>query len=65
MYMKRSEKLAKLLSGEIVKFTQHEVWNILSYLEEYGINMIKIQKTINGEFFCKVDDNTVKCFENR
>lgn len=53
-------KVKNLLKGEIVDFDVCEVISIIENLEFLDINTLCIQKSINGKYFCKVDDITVK-----
>lgn len=63
MYMKHSKLFHSLMMGNIVTFTQYELWSILTHQNELGINTIAIQKSNNGDFVCFVDNNTINRYK--
>lgn len=59
MYMKNNQEYIDMMEGHYGQFTQHELWQILLFQDELGINTIAIQKLAGGDFICKVDEKTV------
>ena len=60
----------QMMSGEIVDFTEHEVFDFLMHMDYFHINTLKIQSCfeksdgITKWFTCKVDKPTVKAYIN-
>lgn len=63
MYMKNSKTFQKMMNGKVVIFSQYELWSILSHQNELGINTLMVQKALNGDFYCCVDNNTIKAYK--
>ena len=59
MYMKHNEQFKFMMRGGLAQFTQYELWTILTYQDELGINTLMVQKDPYGQFLCKVDEVTV------
>lgn len=59
MYMKNNPKYIRMMMGDFGNFTQQELWQILLYQNELGINTLMIQQMIDGAFICRVDNLTV------
>ena len=51
-----------LMRGESIPFTQEELFEILKRQSELYINTLKIQKTIDGIYYCRVDELTTRAF---
>lgn len=66
MYMKHSKTFQAMMEGKVVVFSKYELWNILSYQNELGINTLMVQQSIDGDFYCCIDNISVKNYmENR
>lgn len=48
-----------MMMGDFGNFTQQELWQILLYQNELGINTLMIQQMADGAFICRVDIQTV------
>ena len=59
MYMKDNPKYIRMMMGDFGNFTQQELWQILLYQNELGINTLMIQQMTDGAFICRVDNLTV------
>lgn len=59
MYMKNNPKYVRMMMGDFGNFTQQELWQILLYQNELGINTLMIQQMADGAFICRVDIQTV------
>ena len=59
MYMKNNPKYIRMMMGDFGNFTQQELWQILLYQNELGINTLMIQQMTDGAFICRVDNLTV------
>ena len=57
--MKNNPKYIRMMMGDFGNFTQQELWQILLYQNELGINTLMIQQMIDGAFICRVDNLTV------
>lgn len=60
MYMARNKEFVNMMQGGFGRFTQYEVWLILSHQNELRINTLSIQKMNDGYFICCVDEFTTK-----
>lgn len=60
MHMQDNLEFIDMMYGGFGQFTQYELWSILLYQNELGINTLKIKKLSNGNFICIVDKNTSK-----
>lgn len=65
MYIKHNEQFKLMMRGGLGQFTQYEVWTILTYQDELGINTLMIQKDPYGQFLCKVDKPTVEAYKKK
>ena len=59
MLMKNNPKYIRMMMGDFGNFTQQELWQILLYQNELGINTLMIQQMADGAFICRVDNLTV------
>ena len=59
MYMKNNPKYIRMMMGDFGNFTQQELWQILLYQNELGINTLMIQQMADGAFICRVDNQSV------
>ena len=57
--MKNNPKYVRMMMGDFGNFTQQELWQILLYQNELGINTLMIQQMADGAFICRVDIQTV------
>ena len=57
--MKNNPKYIRMMMGDFGNFTQQELWQILLYQNELGINTLMIQQMTDGAFICRVDNLTV------
>lgn len=57
--MKNNPKYIRMMMGNFGNFTQQELWQILLYQNELGINTLMIQQMTDGAFICRVDNLTV------
>ena len=57
--MKDNPKYIRMMMGDFGNFTQQELWQILLYQNELGINTLMIQQMTDGAFICRVDNLTV------
>ena len=59
MHMENNKNFIRMMLGDFGIFTQYEVWFLLGHLHDLKINTLKIQKTVDDYFICRVDDLTV------
>ena len=57
--MKNNPKYIRMMMGDFGNFTQQELWQILLYQNELGINTLMIQQMADGAFICRVDNLAV------
>lgn len=65
MYMEQNKNFIEMMNGGFGEFTQHELWTILTNLNELNINTIKVQKTVEDKFICIVDRLTIERYSRR
>ena len=58
--MKNNPKYTRMMMGDFANFTQQELWQILLYQNELGINTLMIQQMDDGAFICRVDSLTIE-----
>lgn len=62
------KRYEQMMSGGIVDFTEHEVFDFLMHMDYFHINTLKIQSCLEKSdgitkwFTCKVDKPTVKAY---
>lgn len=59
MYMKNNEEFQKMMRGHFGKFTQYELWTIITNQNSLKINTLKIQQHSDSYYYCDVDKLTV------
>lgn len=62
MYMKNNPKFIEMMKGGYGRFSQYELWHIMSHLNEFHINTICTQQLVDGSFICAVDEPTVRYY---
>ena len=63
MHMKNNPKFIEMMEGGYGRFSQYELWCILSNLNELHINTIYTQQLVDGSFVCTVDEPTVRYYK--
>ena len=63
MYMKNNPKFVEMMRGGYGRFTLHEMWTIMTNLNELHINTIYTQQLVDGTFICTVDKPTVDYYK--
>lgn len=51
-----------MMEGGYGRFSQYELWHIMSNLNELHINTIYTQQLVDGSFVCTVDEPTVRVY---
>lgn len=59
MYMRNNPKFIEMMNGGYGRFSLHEMWAIMTNLNELHINTIYTQQLVDGTFICAVDRPTV------
>ena len=62
MIMKSDHRFREMMSGRCARFTQEEMWEIMTHLNELYINTIYVQQFVDGTFICAVDRPTVNYY---
>jgi hypothetical protein len=62
MIMKSDHRFREMMSGQCARFTQEEMWEIMTHLNELYINTIYVQQFVDGTFICAVDRSTVNYY---
>ena len=62
MITKSDRRFREMMSGRSAYFTQEEMWEIMTHLNELYINTIYVQQLIDGTFICAVDKPTVNYY---
>jgi hypothetical protein len=60
--MKSDHRFREMMSGQCAHFTQEEMWEIMTHLNELYINTIYAQQFVDGTFICAVDRPTVNYY---
>lgn len=63
MYMRNNPKFIEMMNGGYGRFSLHEMWAIMTNLNELHINTIYIQQLVDGTFICSVDRPTVDYYK--
>ena len=62
MHMKDNKNFIEMMEGGFGEFSPYEVWFILTNLNNLGINTLHTQQSIDGTFYCSVDEATVRAY---
>lgn len=54
-----------IMRGGLVRLDLNGLLFFVMRINELGINTLKIQQTQDGEYLCKVDENTARAFQDR
>ena len=61
--MNKDPRFVSMMNGGFARFTQEEMFEIISHLNEFYINTIHIQQFADGTFICIVDRHTVEYYK--
>ena len=57
------QRYKNLMSGKIQNFNKFELWELIERMHFLNINTLSIQKSVDNNFWCKVDKPTVNAYK--
>lgn len=60
--MDKDSRFIEMMLGGFARFTQEEMFELMSHLSEFCINTIYVQQFVDGTFICAVDQPTVNYY---
>lgn len=57
------QRYKNLMSGKIQNFNKFELWELIKRMHFLNINTLSIQKSVDNNFWCKVDKLTVNSYK--
>ena len=63
MYMEQNKEFITMMSGHSGEFNTYELWSIITNQNALGINTLRIQQNFDGNYYCTVDEQTVRKYK--
>lgn len=63
MHMEKNKEFIAMMNGYFGEFSAYELWFIISNQNALGINTLRVQQNFDGNFYCTVDELTVRKYK--
>ena len=65
MHMEKNKEFIAMMNGYFGEFSAYELWFIFTNQNTLGINTLRVQQNFDGNFYCTVDEHTVRKYKER
>lgn len=64
MYMENNKEFISMMNGYFGEFNTYELWSIITNQNALRINTLRVQQNFDGNYYCTVDEQTVRQYKN-